>query len=48
MASKKCAHPICTCEVTDGKYCSVECEAMEKMADVNCTCPHKVCKGHTE
>jgi hypothetical protein len=37
---KKCAHPPCSCEATEGsKYCSVECEAMEK------TCPHAGCKG---
>jgi hypothetical protein len=27
---KKCAHPICSCTVTQGKYRSTECEAMEK------------------
>jgi hypothetical protein len=46
--SKKCAHPVCTCQVTSGKYCSTQCEAMEDTPDVDCTCPHSVCKGRTE
>lgn len=48
MATKKCAHPICTCQVTQGNYCSIECEAMEKMSDVNCACTHTACEGRTE
>jgi hypothetical protein len=44
--SKKCAHPPCSCEAEKGKYCSVECEAMEKTPDLGCNCPHTVCKGH--
>jgi hypothetical protein len=27
---KKCAHPPCTCTPRSGKYCSAQCEAMEK------------------
>jgi hypothetical protein len=46
--SKKCAHPICTCQVSSEKYCSPQCEAMEDTADVDCKCPHSVCKGRTE
>jgi|HubBroStandDraft_6_1064221.scaffolds.fasta_scaffold25072_3 hypothetical protein len=46
--SKKCAHPICTCQVTSEKYCSPQCEAMEDTADVDCKCPHSACKGRTE
>jgi len=45
---KKCAHPICSCTVTSGKYCSTQCEAMEKTPDIDCTCGHPVCKGRTE
>jgi hypothetical protein len=45
--SKKCAHPVCSCNVTSGKYCSTECEAMEKTPDIACKCPHAGCKGHT-
>jgi hypothetical protein len=48
MATKKCEHPICSCQVSEGRYCSVECEAMEKMPDVDCTCPHAACTGRTE
>jgi hypothetical protein len=46
--AEKCAHPICTCMTTSGKYCSAQCEAMEKMADINCTCEHAGCKGKTD
>jgi hypothetical protein len=46
--TKKCAHPVCTCQVTDEKYCSTQCETMEEMADVDCACPHSTCKGKTE
>lgn len=45
---KKCEHPPCSCTVTKGKYCSVECEAMEHTPDLDCLCPHPDCKGHTE
>lgn len=48
MATEKCKHPICSCQVTDGGYCSAECEAMEKTPDVDCLCPHPKCAGHTE
>jgi hypothetical protein len=43
----KCAHPICSCTTTSGKYCSTQCEAMEKTPDIDCTCGHPVCKGKT-
>ncbi len=46
--TKKCAHPVCTCQVTSEKYCSAQCEAMEKIPDVDCKCPHSVCEGRTE
>jgi hypothetical protein len=48
MAAKerKCEHPPCSCKASDGsKYCSVECEAMEKTPDLECLCPHAGCKG---
>jgi hypothetical protein len=45
--AKKCAHPVCSCMTTSGKYCSAQCEAMEKMPDIDCTCGHAVCKGKT-
>lgn len=46
--SKKCAHPVCSCTVTSGKYCSTQCEAMEKTPDIDCTCGHPACKGGIE
>ncbi|HEY8716652.1 MAG TPA: hypothetical protein VIM00_14810 [Candidatus Acidoferrum sp.] len=42
---KKCAHPVCSCMVTEGKYCSTQCEAMEKTPDITCECGHPACKG---
>ncbi len=45
--AQKCAHPVCSCVATSGKYCSVECAAMEKMPDIDCSCGHAVCKGKT-
>jgi hypothetical protein len=45
-AQKKCAHPPCTCAAAEGsKYCSAECEAMEKTPDLECLCPHAGCQG---
>jgi hypothetical protein len=36
--TKKCEHPPCTCTAMEGsKYCSVECEAMEKTPDLEPT-----------
>jgi hypothetical protein len=32
---------------TSGKYCSTQCEAMEKTPDIDCTCGHAGCKGKT-
>src|SRR5215472_12005703 len=46
--TKKCAHPVCTCQVTSEKYCSPQCEAMEEIPDIDCKCPHSICKGRTE
>jgi hypothetical protein len=43
----KCAHPVCSCLTTSGKYCSTECEAMEKTPDIDCLCGHTGCKGKT-
>ena len=45
-ANKKCAHPSCSCMTSDGsKYCSTECQAMQKTPDVSCSCGHAGCKG---
>jgi hypothetical protein len=46
--SKKCAHPVCSCKITSGKYCSTQCEAMEKTPDIDCKCGHAGCKGKIE
>jgi hypothetical protein len=46
--AEKCAHPICSCMTTSGKYCSVECEAMETTPDIACHCEHADCKGDTD
>jgi hypothetical protein len=41
---EKCAHPNCSCKTTK-KYCSIECETMEKTPDIECHCGHPGCKG---
>jgi hypothetical protein len=46
--AEKCAHPICSCMTISGGYCSVECEAMGKMPDIDCHCGHAVCTGDTD
>ena len=43
----KCAHPVCSCTTMTGKYCSAQCEAMEKTPDIDCRCEHSGRKGHT-
>ena len=45
---KKCAHPSCSCPATEGDYCSIECAAMEKTPDIECTCGHSSCKGEID
>jgi hypothetical protein len=49
MAAKdmnKCGHPSCTCRASSGsRYCSVQCEAMEEIPDIDCRCNHPRCKG---
>jgi hypothetical protein len=47
MATKKCAHPNCSCQTTE-KYCSPQCEAMEETPDIDCKCGHPGCKGEIE
>ena len=43
--AEKCAHLICSCMTTSGKYCSAQCEAMETTPDIECSCEHAGCKG---
>jgi hypothetical protein len=46
FATRKCAHPPCSCTVgPDDKYCSAQCEAMEETPDLTCECLHPGCKG---
>jgi hypothetical protein len=44
----KCAHPVCSCMITEGQYCSVACSAMEHTSDIDCHCEHADCKGHVD
>ena len=39
-SGQKCEHPICSCIVTQGKYCSEACEAMEKTPDIDLSLIH--------
>ena len=41
--AKKCAHPSCTCTVTEGKYCSQICEDSKDVTDLKCDCHHPGC-----
>ena len=43
----KCAHPVCSCETTTGKYRSAACEAMERAPDIDCHYGHHGCTGKT-
>jgi hypothetical protein len=47
MKTEKCAHPICSCVTTSGKYCSAQSETMEKTPDIDYRCEHGGCKSHT-
>ena len=46
--SEKCAHPVCSCVATSGKYCSIECESMATTPDIDCLCAHTECKANTQ
>jgi hypothetical protein len=42
--AKKCAHPNCSCSVTEGeKYCSISCETSEVTPEIDCKCGHPAC-----
>jgi hypothetical protein len=44
--AKKCAHPACSCPVSDGgKYCSTKCESAKKVTELTCQCGHAGCEG---
>lgn len=42
----KCAHSVCSCQTTSGKFCSTQCEAMAKTPDIDCSCGHIECTGN--
>jgi len=44
--AEKCAHPVCACLTASGKYCSTECEAIEKTPDIDRSCGHIGCQGN--
>ena len=41
--SKKCAHPSCSCAVTDTPYCSQYCKDAGKTMEISCNCGHAGC-----
>jgi hypothetical protein len=42
--NRKCAHPACNCEATQGsKYCSQYCEDAKGMEEIECGCGHAGC-----
>jgi hypothetical protein len=47
MAPAKCAHPACSCTVTEkgefGKYCSEHCKEAGKITELRCQCRHPGC-----
>jgi len=44
----KCKHPACSCLAAEGSsYCSLQCEAVKGMPDIDCRCTHPGCKGRT-
>lgn len=45
--SKKCAHTLCSCTVTDDKYCSQACEDAADVTSLACDCAHAGCAGHS-
>jgi hypothetical protein len=46
---EKCAHPNCTCSVSDGglygKYCSEHCREARDSTELKCDCKHPACQG---
>ena len=43
---KKCANDLCSCQVSDKKYCSQSCEDSAGVTTLACDCPHPGCTGH--
>jgi hypothetical protein len=48
MASAKCAHPACDCQVDTGgsfgKYCSEHCKHAGNITELRCDCQHLECR----
>jgi hypothetical protein len=43
--TKKCAHELCKCLVTDKKYCSQFCEDSKNVTALECDCKHPACEA---
>ena len=43
---KKCAHELCSCQVSGKTYCSQACEDAKGITTLACDCPHAGCSGH--
>jgi len=47
MATQKCAHPACDCQVDGsgeyGKYCSDYCKRSGQQLELHCNCQHPNC-----
>jgi hypothetical protein len=44
--AERCAHPVCSCVTTSGKYHSTQCEVIEKIPDIDGSRGHTGCKGN--
>jgi hypothetical protein len=47
-APPRCAHEACTCEATEGEYCSDYCREHAGKDVVSCGCGHRDCDGTME
>jgi hypothetical protein len=46
VATVKCQHPLCSCQVKDQNYCSEKCREGSKSLPGKCPCEHSDCKAH--
>ena len=46
LTTMKCAHPACSCHVSDKNYCSDKCQAAAKESHGKCPCEHPGCEEH--
>lgn len=42
-SKNKCAHELCRCPASDGKYCSTYCATAKGTAEIACGCGHPGC-----